>query len=127
MFAMVAMMALPSCALRLQLQSLTRQATSNLLRGVAPSPSPFALAECGIAPAFTPTKAKLTTVTLVWDAAVESDVTALMKLALSGPLGAALTVTKIYSSSKIKLVVRGARQSCDAFVQHAAMRNLAVQ
>merc|ERR1719174_1339421 len=121
-----ALLACGGHALRLpSLAALGQRAQSSLLSGVAPAPSPFALAnfEPNV---FTPDEHATAVLTLVWGGDVcESQVDALMALAVEGA-GELTLLSRRKAGDSIELVVRGSRAAGLKVLQLAAMRNVAV-
>ena len=113
--------------------TLGQRAITSIYRGVAPTASPFALSQSFSPAVFSPpdrpddARSRLT---LVWHAAVETQVDELVALARSGQLGGGaiqLTVVSFgRAKNEVQLVVLGARRSLRQFLEYASTQNLAV-
>ena len=99
----------------------------------APVPSPFAIGASFSPQAFSSPDHARVRLTLAWDVKVEAQVEELVALALSPSRAATLADLRVVStqlcktSGRVNVVLDGARRSCKAFVELAAMRNVAAQ
>ena len=126
-FAVIALCGTPTDALRLPLQSIRQQISATVFRGVTPVPAPFAIAEAGLSDVFSGPAASAQ-LTCVWDAAVvkEAQIRDLVNLAIQSSAFRELRVISLMTSNRVQLVIHGARRSCNAFLELAALQNLAV-
>ena len=112
--------------LRIPLNVIGRRVGAAISRDFFP-PSPFALSSSFEPSVFSPADCRESCVALSWDSEVALDrVEALISVALSKTPD--VVVAEIgRASDGVRIVVRGARRSCLALIQLAAMSNLAVQ
>merc|ERR1719506_3093182 len=110
-----------------QIGALGQAANRAMTKGIAPVPSPFALAN--FAPsAFSPNMHGASTLTLTWKADVEDAVNDLIRNTLTGTAGEAVAELTVVSRARVagsvRLVLLGARSAQEQFLQMAAMRNI---
>ena len=131
---LLVLFACPAAALRVPLMALSKRVTAWGVQTAALSQvgSPFALSANFSPEVFgLPRETAVSQLTVTWDRRREAQVKELIKLALSGSARtASLKVLKLgycEATDGVQLVILGARRSCRAFMELAALNNLAVQ
>ena len=124
--AILALLFPSTTALRVPLTTLARKAQASFWHGVT-GPSPFALSQVFEPEVFAPPEMSKAVVTLVWDAASESQIDSLVALAVKGALSPEINGLTVVTRKKVKnsllLVVRGTTGNVVQLMQQAAVRN----
>ena len=128
---LLGILATPAGAFNVPLAALSSRVASRVVQEFAPVPSPFALSEAFGSSVFGgPQEGAVSQLTITWDSEKEASVKDLIELALStSALSSQMRIVSVSQSATygVKVVILGVRRSCRAFIELAALNNLAVQ